>query len=75
MNIAGNSETSTVVSSTPFQALTNDAFAAAEVVVGSTGTASGSTALPLVKLANQLMVALVARRLFGTAGLLQITAC
>ena len=45
VNTAGNSETSTVVSSTPFQALTNDAFAAAEVVVGNTGTASGSTAL------------------------------
>ncbi len=45
VNTAGNSAASSVVSSTPFQALTNDAFAAAEVVVGDTGTASGSTAL------------------------------
>jgi subtilisin family serine protease len=45
VNTAGNSAASTVVSSTPFQALTNDAFAAAEVVLGNTGTASGSTAL------------------------------
>jgi subtilisin family serine protease len=45
VNTAGNSAASTVVSSTPFQALTNDAFAAAEVVVGITGTATGNTAL------------------------------
>jgi subtilisin family serine protease len=45
VNSAGNSEASSVVSSTPFQLLTNDAFVAAEAVVGDTGTATGTTAL------------------------------
>ena len=44
-NSAGNSEASSVVSSTPFQLLTNDAFVAAEAIVGDTGTATGTTAL------------------------------
>jgi hypothetical protein len=45
VNSAGNSEASSVVSSTPFQLLTNDAFVVAEAVVGDTGTATGTTAL------------------------------
>ena len=45
VNSAGNSEASSVVSSTPFQLLTNDAFVAAEAIVGDTGTATGTTAL------------------------------
>jgi len=45
VNSAGNSDASAVVSSTPFQALTNDAFVAAEALVGDSGTATGTTAL------------------------------
>ncbi len=45
VNSAGNSEASSVVSSTPFQSLTNDAFVAAEAIVGDAGTATGTTAL------------------------------
>jgi len=44
-NSAGNSDPSSVVSATPFQALVNDAFAAGELVVGNSGTITGRTTL------------------------------